>query len=139
MINKTLQVSFKSDLDDMNKTINTALNFIGKNKPRINKNDALDIKLVLNELLCNAVVHGNKKDKTKNVYLKLKLNSDSISSVVADEGDGFDYVDYMSNYKNNLWKESGRGIKLASNLTNSIAFNTLGNEIKFYKKVSSRG
>ena len=72
---KTFQVSLSSDLYNMKNTVNQALEFINENKPNLNKNDVYDIKLVLNELLANAIIHGNKKNKSKNVYLKMKLKN----------------------------------------------------------------
>ena len=139
---KTFQVSFPSDLYKMKSKVNEALEFINDNKPNLNKNDVYDMKLVLNELLSNAIVHGNKKNKAKNVYLKMKLEKDSIYTKISDEGKGFDYLDYISKKSTNKlsqMKESGRGIKLACSLTDSIAFNSLGNEIKFLKKVNPNG
>lgn len=136
---KVFQVSFPSDLYKMKNTVNEALEFINDNS-NLNKNDKYDMKLVLNELLANAVVHGNKKNKNKNVYLKMKLKEDSIYTKIMDEGKGFDYLNYIAKYNANKFmqaKESGRGIKLASALMDSIAFNSLGNEIKFFKRVNS--
>ena len=36
-------------------------------------------------------------------------------------------------------KENGRGVKLISSLMDSVAFNFLGNEIKFLKKIKKDG
>lgn len=136
---KTFQVSFSSDLYKMKNTVNKAISFINENGSKLNKNDIDDMKLVLNELLVNAVVHGNKKNKKKNVYLQMQLKNDSIMTKIADEGKGFDYLNYISKYNSHQLKESGRGIKLICALTDSVAFNSLGNEIKFFKKVNPNG
>lgn len=139
---KTFQISFSSDLYKMKNTVNEALDFIKQYHPKLSENDAYDVKLVLNELLTNAIVHGNKKDKDKNVYLKMKLKKDSICVKISDEGKGFDYLDYVSKYNANKFlqmQDSGRGIKLVTSLTDVIAFNSLGNEIEFLKKVNPNG
>lgn len=139
---KTFQVSLSSDLYNMKNTVNQALEFINENKPNLNKNDVYDMKLVLNELLANAIIHGNKENKSKSVYLKMKLKKNSIYTKISDEGKGFDYLNYLSRYnsaKSSQMKENGRGIKLACSLTDCIAFNSLGNEIKFLKKVNPNG
>ncbi len=135
---KVFQVSLPSDLYKMKNTVSEAMDFINDNT-NMNKSDVYDMKLALNELLANAIVHGNKKDKNKNVYLHMKLKNDAIYTKISDEGKGFDYLNYVAQYNKNKFlqaKESGRGIRLVSSLMDSVAFNSLGNEIKFYKKVS---
>ena len=112
-----------------------ALEFLNDNKPTMHKDDVYEIRLVLDELLTNAVVHGNKEDEDKNVYFQMQLRDDSVTGRIIDEGKGFDYMKFISEYDKNHMKENGRGIKLACELTDSIAFNCLGNEIKFFKKV----
>lgn len=131
---KTFQVAFQSDLFEMKNVIGKTINFINENKS-LNKNDISDLKLVLHELLANAVIHGNKKNKKKNVYMQLKLKDNFITTKIIDEGKGFDYVTHMAKYNEYHLKDSGRGIKLACALTDSVVFNSLGNEIKFLKKV----
>jgi len=135
---KAFQVSFKSDLYKMRDVLHIALEFINKHEPELEKNNLKEIKLILSELLSNAVIHGNKKIINKRVYLKLELKEKSVFAKILDEGRGFDHVKYIANYKhdkNLIKKESGRGIKIVSYLADAIAFNALGNEIKFFKKI----
>ncbi|EFI41451.1 MULTISPECIES: ATP-binding protein [Peptoniphilus] len=91
-----------------------------------------DIRLILDELMVNGVLHGNKKDKCKCVCLEIVLHSDSITIRVSDEGCGvkfdFDSYDY------NSLKCSGRGLILVRALTDDLVFNK--NEIIVTKRVS---
>ena len=140
---KVFQVSFPSEFEMMKKPISRAYDFICKNEPRLNEDDKGDVKLVINELVANAISHGNRQNKSKKVYLRVKLEDDSVIANIADEGKGFDYRTYFSDKSSKVdWqqmRESGRGIKLAASLMDSIAFNSLGNEVKFLKKVKPCG
>ena len=95
---KTYQVCFESDLLKIKDASTEAIKFISDNNPDINKNDIYDIKLAMNETLANAVLHGNKKDKDKNVYLQLQVNQNAVTVKVADEGQGFDHMNHMAKY-----------------------------------------
>ena len=136
---KTYQVCFESDLLKIKDASTEAIKFISDNNPDINKNDIYDIKLAMNETLANAVLHGNKKDKDKNVYLQLQVNKNAVTVKIADEGQGFDHMNHMAKYDLNHLGENGRGIKLVCSLMDSVAFNFLGNEVKFLKRVNPNG
>jgi len=115
--------------------------------------DILRLSLPLNEALNNALVHGNlemssdmvhdeewdlekmKRLKnplygSRNVFLTVTFDSDSLTFTVRDEGRGFNYRDVMAslNYKN-IDKFSGRGLFIIINFTDEVAFNDIGNEI----------
>jgi len=139
---KTFQVSFPSEFSMMKTPVDRALQFIDDNNPSLDKNIRGDVKLVINELVANAISHGNKKNKDKKVYLRVKLKKDFIIANIADEGKGFNYRNYFSGEypsDKSQMKESGRGIRLACSLMDSVDFNSLGNEVKFLKKVNPSG
>ena len=136
---KTFQVSFPSEFSMMKNPVSKALKFIDDNRPSLDENIRGDVKLVINELVANAISHGNRKNKDKKVYLRIKLKEDFIIANIADEGKGFNYRNYFADQKQSQMQESGRGIKLARSLMDSVAFNSLGNEVKFLKKVKTSG
>src|ERR1700760_3820446 len=45
----------------------------------------------LNEAVINAIMHGNKYDPNKKVYVNAEIDNKRIVWTVADEGEGFDY------------------------------------------------
>jgi len=136
---KVYQVCINSDFCKAKNAVNQAIEFLKDNNKNISSDDISDIKLSLNEAIVNAIDHGNQKDINKNVFLQLKLKENSVIFKVADQGKGFDHVNYVSQYDEKHMKENGRGVKLISSLMDSVAFNFLGNEIKFLKKIKKDG
>ncbi len=141
MINSKFQISFTSEVWRVKQVVIDILNFISLNIPSLTSEDRGDLKLIFSELLFNAVIHGNSQDSSKNVHVKVEISDMVIFSKISDEGIGFDYLKLLStvNEDLNLDGEGGRGIHLVYSLTDSMAFNVKGNEIKFYKRVTSNG
>ena len=115
--------------------------FIRLNLLTIDENDLYDLRLIYSELLCNAIIHGNKNDSGKYVNLTVELDDDTVRSIISDEGNGFDYIALLAEARsaNNIFKERGRGVMLAQSLSDTITFNGSGNEVRFVKKVNLNG
>lgn len=77
-----------------------------------------DIKLILNELVANGVIHGNEYDKKKKVNLSVKIVQKSIRIEVTDEGNGFEYD--LASYDSMDLKCSGRGLVIVSGLSDEF-------------------
>lgn len=105
-----------------------------------------NMAIALTELAINAIVHGNKNNKSKKVKLQAVMKEDRVEVSVMDEGPGFDPED-LPNPTNpqNIWKEHGRGIFLVQNLIDEVDFKKLPNggmkilltEYRQKKKLSS--
>ena len=67
--------------------------FIDNAKERFNLDDDIygNIMIAVTESVNNAIMHGNKNDRTKNVTLSLSLNNNVINFKIMDEGIGFDF------------------------------------------------
>ena len=95
-----------------------------------------DLRLILSELLNNAVVHGNKSDRTKRVYIVAEASDGLLSVRIRDEGVGFDYKNVIKQgHMNEVLCERGRGILLVTALTDKLSFNETGNLIQFEKRL----
>jgi serine/threonine-protein kinase RsbW len=105
-----------------------------------------ELKVILNELILNAIKHGNKNDCSKPIKVLAGLTkSDNAVVLVEDSGKGFDYNCIMNSNQDgseiddicNL-KETGRGILIVKNLSNRMKYNYKGNRVivikKLYKK-----
>lgn len=77
-----------------------------------------DIRLILNELIVNSVIHGNKENINKKVYLNIVLSDSGIKINVRDEGEGIDYD--FSSYKVEEMRCSGRGLILVEALADDL-------------------
>jgi serine/threonine-protein kinase RsbW len=96
-----------------------------------------NLAIAVTEAVGNAIVHGNKKDPHKKVYIAFQLGEDRVEVSVRDEGEGFDpdtLTDPLD--PNNLMKESGRGIFILKSLMDDVSFSFTpkGTTIRFTMK-----
>ncbi len=87
------------------------------------------------EAVTNAIYHGNKSDTSKKVNLSYQFDTDKITFVITDEGNGFDYYHIPDpTAPENLEKVSGRGIYLMKHLSDQLIFANNGStvEMQFY-------
>ncbi|MDP4182510.1 MAG: ATP-binding protein [Bacillota bacterium] len=101
-----------------------------------------DIKVILNELIINAIKHGNKYDYDKFVKVSAAfVNDEYILFIIEDEGEGYCYSDLeLSNISSDpidccSFFEGGRGLMIVNCLCEKIKFNKKGNKIIVLKKL----
>ena len=83
--------------------------------------DSLAISVT--EIVGNAIVHGNKKDKSKKVTVAFEYKDDTITVAIQDEGEGFNERTIANPLEpENLLKESGRGIFIVRALMDQVDF-----------------
>jgi serine/threonine-protein kinase RsbW len=137
-----MQVSLKdfycripSDLGLMGNLVGDALNFI-RNECRISDEiELFELKVIMNELVLNGIMHGNREDRKKSVKLHLALKEDDhIYITVEDEGPGYDYKQVIESCELSM-KETGRGILIVRELSERLIFNNAGNRITVVKRV----
>ncbi len=94
-----------------------------------------NIMIAVTESVNNAITHGNKGNKEKNVSLTLILDDSFIKFTIEDEGEGFNYnIIPDPTSPENLEKTGGRGIFLMKNLSDEVNFYENGKrvELTFY-------
>lgn len=90
------------------------------------------VLLCISEATINAIAHGNKGDSKKQVELSIDCKTHLISITITDQGEGFDYNNLPDpTSKDNLMKESGRGIHIIKNMAKTCSFNDKGNSVQF--------
>ena len=105
----------------------------------IDEETAFEIKLCVEEAVCNAIVHGNGSDPKRQVRLGYWVDGGILNIEVEDEGAGFDHRSIENPTKEeNLLKNSGRGVYLIKKLMDRIWYNTKGNMIGMSKSIKSR-
>ncbi|WP_054870480.1 ATP-binding protein [Caloranaerobacter sp. TR13] len=77
-----------------------------------------DVKLILNELIINSIVHGNKQDECKIVNVYLAIQDELIRIEVTDEGTGIDYN--IDEYDPMDLKIGGRGLVIVDGLSDEL-------------------
>ena len=89
------------------------------------------IYLCISEVVINSIKHGNKGDFSKSVSIVVECREEGINIQIEDEGDGFDVSKVEDpTLKENISKESGRGIFIIKNLSEEIEYNDKGNQVQ---------
>lgn len=83
-----------------------------------NSDIMFDIRLILNELVINGVLHGNDCNTTKCVKLSLEVNKSRVTIEVEDEGKGIDYD--LKSYDPTDLKCCGRGLVIVNGLSDEF-------------------
>lgn len=111
--------------------------FIDNVKDLYNIDDDIygNIMIAVTESVNNAIKHGNKEDKNKNVNLSLYLRENLVKFIIEDQGEGFDFTNLNDpTLPENIDKLGGRGIFLMKNLSDEVHFLNNGRtvELIFY-------
>ncbi len=78
------------------------------------------------EAVNNGIIHGNKRDRSKKVQLRVDVNSKMLTVKVRDEGKGVDVETIPDPLaEENLLRENGRGVFLIRSLMSSVDFERL--------------
>jgi serine/threonine-protein kinase RsbW len=95
----------------------------------------IDIETALREALANAVIHGNRANSYKRVYVDCRCYMDGeISITVWDEGQGFDSEEVANpTTPENLLFTHGRGIYLMKTLMDEVSFEDGGSVVRMRK------
>ena len=76
-----------------------------------------NIMIAVTESVNNAIIHGNKRDKSKNVSLSVLFDDSTVKFTIQDQGTGFDFHNLPDpTSSENISKPGGRGIFLMKNL-----------------------
>ena len=120
----------KSDVTELKKVEDFLISIF--NEYKLEKKYFNKIYLCITEAVINSIKHGNKNDLEKKVSIVLDCNKEEINIQIEDEGDGFDLNNVQNPIiKENINKESGRGIFIIKNLSDKIEYNEKGNQVQF--------
>ena len=89
-----------------------------------------NVAICLEELLGNAYLHGNQKDKDKRIKVKMTFDAEKFVLSVEDEGEGFDGESYLKEIsKEQASIPEKRGLFIVDLLTDELRFSKKGNEV----------
>lgn len=123
----------KIEIPSLPENIRIVESFIDNAKERFNLDDDIygNIVIAVTEAVNNAILHGNLKDRKKNVSLHLALEKENLQFTVQDEGRGFDYQHLPDpTSPDNIEKPGGRGIFLMKNLCDEVRFLDSGRKVE---------
>ena len=129
--------TIKIEIPSIVENIRIIESFIDNAKEKFNLDDDIygNIMIAVTESVNNAIKHGNKNNKTKNVSISLSLNENILKFRVEDQGNGFDHSNLPDpTSPENISKPSGRGIFLMKHLSDEVNFHDEGKtvELSFY-------
>ena len=101
--------------------------------------DEVDIQIALGEALANAVVHGNRENPHKCVYVTCRFSIDGeIFLTIRDEGEGFDSRAIPDpTDRHNRLLPNGRGIYLMRALMDEVCFEENGKVVHMRKRLEA--
>jgi len=123
----------KIQIPSLIENIRVVESFIDNSKEKFNIEDDIygNIMVAVTESVNNAIRHGNKFDKDKNVLLSLFVEQDCIKFEIEDEGNGFNYEALSDpTSPENLENPGGRGIFLMRNLSDEVEFQNEGRKVQ---------
>lgn len=95
-----------------------------------------NILISLTEAVTNAIVHGNDKDMSKKVRVKMEKEAKKLTFKVIDEGGGFDFSMLPDpTAPENLLKIGGRGVFMMKQLSDMVVFSNNGSTVEMVFKV----
>ncbi|MBZ5643473.1 MAG: ATP-binding protein [Acidobacteriia bacterium] len=92
-------------------------------KQEYNETEHHAIQLAVREAMANAVLHGNRFDHCKKVFLTVELCARDLKISIRDEGEGCEVEDVPDPLaEHNMLRESGRGMLLIRTCMDEVAW-----------------
>jgi len=135
--------SFKADIYNISRAVNGALAYYDKSFDRMDEATRMELKVVLNELLVNAVKHGGKSGACGLIKAIAGMaTEDCAFLIVEDDGEGYDtdglnkfHTDALVEGRIEEVEETGRGIFIVKCLCEDFMVNEKGNKVVIIKKL----
>ncbi|MGI6778499.1 MAG: ATP-binding protein [Acetivibrionales bacterium] len=140
---KVYESSIPGKIQYVGPEVDNVINSLQESWGQIEECNLFELRVILNELILNAVKHGSKEDFNKLVRIAVNISDgDHVSISIEDDGEGCDYK-YLLNASaascsdGDIFslKETGRGLLIVKNLCDSLEFNKKGNIIKIEKRL----
>jgi len=122
----SIEFKLSSEMKLVDRVVNETREFLSQDAGR----SFSEMKLVLRELLINAVEHGNAKNPTLSVKCAISRCAPDLFKIrVEDEGKGFDWKDLDLSLPGDPGRLRSRGFPLVNALADKLEFNEKGNSV----------
>lgn len=109
---------------------------------RFGRETVFNISLAVREAVINAIRHGNRLAREKQVHVVFRLDRDKLAVIVRDEGEGFDFEQLRDpRDPDNIFKSNGRGLFFIRSFVDRVTFSRVnggGTEILMEKRIERR-
>ena len=130
-------IKVPSEIESIKKVSSEILNSLSQYG--VDEDRLFDIRLCTEEVVRNAIVHGNLLNKDLVVKVNYWVEDDALNIEVEDEGAGFDHEKVPDpTQDDNLVKEGGRGVYLVHHFMDEVTFNEKGNKVRLVKYLKIR-
>ena len=123
-----LTMTIGTDIREIRSVITNVLETLGE----LGGEEDMALRLCLEEIIHNAMEHGNEQDASKKIYITLKKEDGRAYIKVRDEGMGFDHAEVMrrnAEEGRDLLSVRGRGLWIVRHYAEELLFNREGNEV----------
>lgn len=147
-VNTSKSCSFKisSEIGNIGNTVNNVVCYLQDLCGELKEDTLYEVKVILNELVVNAIKHGNKFNSCKYVTITTKFTKNKYAIfIIEDEGEGYNcrcMTEGLKKVKRTdelhelcSMKENGRGLWIVQNLCESLYFNNKGNKVVVRKQL----
>lgn len=124
-----IKFTLSSDMSLVDRVINDCNDFIS----RFNINKTDNTKLIIRELLINAIEHGNDSKLELNINCQLSMIGERrFQLIVEDQGEGFDFTNLNHQIPEDPQEQRSRGLPLVNALADEIVFEEGGRKVIAY-------
>ncbi len=124
----SIRFKLSSEMKLVDRAVSEAVSFLAQEQEA--GCDLSGFKMVLRELLINAVEHGNRRIAALSVSCSVERVSGSLCKIkVEDEGQGFDWKAVSLSIPDDPKRLRSRGLPLVNALADSLEFNAAGNAV----------
>jgi serine/threonine-protein kinase RsbW len=103
---------------------------------KLDDSTIFDIRLCAEEVVRNAITHGNNDNSSLKVKVSCWIEGANIIIEVEDEGSGFDLGKVPDpTIDENIMKGGGRGVYIVRNLMDKVELNARGNKVRLTKRL----
>lgn len=133
-----------SSINSIGFVVNELINSLQNGYGDVNDCTLFELKVILNEVLINAVKHGNRDDENKIVKVDAGVSEQGLMFIIVeDEGRGYNFND-ICDFRKPCCEmtdpldinESGRGIMIVRSLCDNVKVNSKGNKIIIAKSIA---
>lgn len=119
---KTYHLEIESDPNNLI-TVEEFVNYFSKDLG-LDEEKLNGLLLSITEATTNAIIHGNKNNPEKNVFIDVSASNSTLTIKIRDEGGGFDPSSVPDpTHPDNLLKDSGRGLYLMRVYMDELLYN----------------
>jgi serine/threonine-protein kinase RsbW len=134
-----LDRTFASSDEAKTETLEELLKLLQARALIASETEEVRMRLVLDEALRNAVMHGNKFDAAKQARVRLFSASDAWTVLVEDQGNGFREEDLPDpDAPENLLEEGGRGVHLIRSMMDDVSYWSNGAALLMTRKTGAK-